>query len=126
MSEIVDPYAEEPPKGELVEPPSTNVELVEDGAVTRERVIEEPLEEEIPPEPGAPGDLAVAPLAVREAAKLAAMTPEQRERYDAATAELMANPAVAAFAEEEARRFEAKKVTQAAFLAAYKKKQKEK
>lgn len=82
--------------------------------------------EEIPPEPGAPGDLAVAPLAVREAANLAGMSPEQKARYDAANADIMANPAVAAFAQEEERAKAAKEETRAAFLAAYRKKQKEK
>jgi hypothetical protein len=84
------------------------------------------VEEEIPPAPGEKGDLAVAPLAVREAAKLAAMTPEQKARYDTATTEIMAHPAVAAFAAEEERGKAAKEETRKAFLAAYKKKQKEK
>ena len=106
------------------EPPSTNVEAVEQTAIIVRD--EEHITEELPPAPGEPGDLAVAPLAVREAAKLARMTPEQRERYDAAQAEIMSHPAVASFAEEEERRFQAKKVTQEAFLAAYRKKQKEK
>ena len=83
-------------------------------------------DEELPPAPGEKGDLQVAPLAEREAAKLAAMTPEQKARYDKATEEIMAHPAVAAFAAEEDRARAAKKANQEAFLAAYRKKQKEK
>jgi hypothetical protein len=79
--------------------------------------------DEVPPEPG---DALLVPLAERERRKLAAMTPAQRERYDAAQAEIMAHPAVAAFAAEEDRAREAKKLNQEAFLAAYRKKQKEK
>jgi hypothetical protein len=82
--------------------------------------------EEIPPAPGEDGDLAVASLAIREEAKLMGMSDEQRERYDAAQADIMAHPAVAAFAQEEERAKAAKEETRAAFLAAYRKKQKEK
>jgi hypothetical protein len=79
---------------------------------------------EVPPTPEE-ADLQSLPLAQREARKLAAMSPEQRERYDKATAELMAMPVVKAFSDEEDRARAAKKNMQEAFLAAYRKKQKE-
>jgi hypothetical protein len=77
--------------------------------------------EEMPPEPEEAA-MQSLPLAQREARKLASMTPEQRARYDAAQAEIMAMPAVAAFAKEEERARAAKDEVSAAFLAAYKKK----
>jgi hypothetical protein len=79
--------------------------------------------DEVPPEPE---DAVPVPLAERERRKLAAMTPEQRVRYDEATGEIMSHPAVAAFAAEEDRARAAKKANQEAFLAAYRKKLKEK
>jgi hypothetical protein len=81
-------------------------------------------DDEIPPTPQE-AELQSLPLRLREQRKLAAMTPEQRERYDAAQAEIMANPAVAAFAEEEERRKVAKAAVSEAFVAAYRKKMKE-
>ena len=96
------------------------VEAVEPPADSQELTVSD---DEIPPEPD---DAQPVPLAERERRKLAAMSPEQKERYDTATAELMAMPAVKAFAEEEERARAAKKLNQEAFLAAYRKKQKEK
>jgi len=78
--------------------------------------------DEVPPEPE---DATPVPLAERERRKLAAMSPEQRVRYDDATGQIMGHPAVASFAQEEDRARTAKKATQEAFLAAYRKKQKE-
>jgi hypothetical protein len=82
-------------------------------------------EDEIPPTPEE-AELRDLPLAERERIKLERMTPEQKARYDGASAEIMSHPAVAAFRTEEDRRFAAKQATQAAFLAAYRKKMKEK
>jgi len=79
--------------------------------------------DEVPPEPD---EALPVPLAERERRKLDAMTPEQRVRYDDATGQIMSIPAVAAFAQEEERAKAAKEETKAAFLAAYRKKQKEK
>jgi hypothetical protein len=79
----------------------------------------EPLEEEVPPEP----ELAeIVPLAERERRKLAAMTPEQKERYDAASAEIMSHPAVIAFSETEELHRKHTANFKAAFLASRKKK----
>ena len=81
----------------------------------------EPPEEELPPEPGEEGDLTFAPLAVRESHKLAQMTPERRAAYEKATGQIMAHPAVAAFAEGEKMRDQRMEVYRKAFLAEYKK-----
>lgn len=91
----------------------------------------EPPEEdsdEIPPTPAEAAILSNPSLHERREAAFREMQadPERKARYDAAQAEIMANPAVAAFAEEEDRRRAEKAATQAAFLAAYRKKQKEK
>ena len=159
------------PKGELVEPPSTNVEppawdkrkgpkpYQEVEAEVAEQIVQEiDPDEELPPEPNflivrnafGPGAHSVKfangqPVGVwmREQQ----MTPEEVEGQltamgldadlvaffvrtraggIAADAKLAADPQVAAFAEEEAHRFATKSETQAAFLAAYRKKQKEK
>jgi uncharacterized protein YbaA (DUF1428 family) len=88
-------------------------------------LLEDEAAEELPPEPGEEGDLRVAPLAVREAAKLAGMSPEQRERYDAAQAQIMSHPAVQAFSEAEELHAERMKVYKAEFLKAQAKKAKE-
>lgn len=84
---------------------------------------EEADDDEIPPTPEE-ADLQSLPLAERERRKLAAMSPEQKARYDSAQAQIMSHPAVAAFAQEEERRVTAKAEIQAAFVKAWKEKQK--
>ena len=82
-------------------------------------------DDEIPPTPEE-ADMQSLPLAEREALKLQRMTPQQRARYDAAQAEIMSNPAVAAFASEEERIVQSKAEMSAAFVAAYRKRMKDK
>lgn len=95
--------------------------------MTASELIQEPESDEVPPMPGEAGDLGPLtdlPLAAREAAKLARMTPEQKARYDQANSEIMSHPAVKAFAAEEERRKVDKAAIQAAFIKAHREKKK--
>lgn len=78
-------------------------------------------DEETPPDPTPLTDKMHGPRGTPKRDEWDAL---QRERGKAAHAEIMANPAVAAFAQEESRRLEQKAEIQAAFVKAWKEKNK--
>ena len=109
--------------------PETDVgETLRPTLTTAAALLDDPLaeipyepDEETPPDPTPLTDKMHGP---RGTPKRDAWDALQRERGKAAHAEIMANPAVSAFAQEESRRLEQKAQVQAAFVKAWKEKNK--